>query len=195
MLEREAASPEGPKISPPDVKSLLRRRLQHSSVTYFSQANLVSGESPIRGQENQVTTILSKGNLKIEIEKESATPSPSDFVTESSGDPPQNKTNSCDKMAAIQTFFRGIEVSPAKNVSNSPEERKVFVGDGPLTESRRGFQHSLRLPQAYMDRSDTTSRYEATSPMSSNVGSFYYDRLEEFLPEKKLIAERKLQRV
>ena len=26
------------------------------------------------------------------------------------------------------------------------------------------------------------------SPMSSNVSSFYYDRIEELLPEKKLIA-------
>jgi|LauGreDrversion4_2_1035121.scaffolds.fasta_scaffold41228_4 hypothetical protein len=31
--------------------------------------------------------------------------------------------------------------------------------------------------------------------MSSNTGNFYYDRLEEFLPEKKLVAERKLIRV
>jgi hypothetical protein len=46
-----------------------------------------------------------------------------------------------------------------------------------------------------MDRSDAGSRYEATSPLSSNVGSFYYDRLEEFLPEKKLVAEKKLQRM
>ena len=30
--------------------------------------------------------------------------------------------------------------------------------------------------------------------MSSNVGSFYYDRLEEFLPEKKIVAEKKLMR-
>jgi hypothetical protein len=30
--------------------------------------------------------------------------------------------------------------------------------------------------------------------MSSNVGSFYFDRLEEFLPEKKLVAEKKLIR-
>ena len=28
------------------------------------------------------------------------------------------------------------------------------------------------------------------SPMSSNVSSFYFDRIEELLPEKKLIAEK-----
>lgn len=33
------------------------------------------------------------------------------------------------------------------------------------------------------------------SPISSNVGSFYYDRIEEFLPEKKLVAEKKIIRV
>jgi 6-pyruvoyl-tetrahydropterin synthase len=45
--------------------------------------------------------------------------------------------------------------------------------------------------------SDTVSqyRYEAMSPMSSNIGSFYYDRLEEFLPEKKVVAEKKLIRM
>lgn len=31
--------------------------------------------------------------------------------------------------------------------------------------------------------------------MSSNIGSFYYDRLEEFLPEKKVVAEKKLIRM
>jgi len=31
--------------------------------------------------------------------------------------------------------------------------------------------------------------------MSSNIGSYYYDRLEEFLPEKKVVAEKKLIRM
>lgn len=37
----------------------------------------------------------------------------------------------------------------------------------------------------------SNNRYESHSPMSSNVSSFYYDRIEEFLPEKILVTGKK----
>jgi hypothetical protein len=35
---------------------------------------------------------------------------------------------------------------------------------------------------------DHSHRMENTSPMSSNISSFYLERIEELLPEKKLVT-------
>lgn len=49
------------------------------------------------------------------------------------------------------------------------------------------------IPNAYGNKAaDVKSNYQPgdVSPMSSNVSSFYLDRIEELLPEKKMIAEK-----
>jgi hypothetical protein len=43
---------------------------------------------------------------------------------------------------------------------------------------------------AGLNRSGYSDTRTDASPISSNVSSFYYDRIEELLPEKKLIAEK-----
>ncbi|TNV86326.1 hypothetical protein FGO68_gene1405 [Halteria grandinella] len=192
----------------------LQAETKHESPSTMNRRNKFQSQKAVSAEDQRVDMDNSGrqkvGDLRIHIEKDSQSPN-TPFQLNTSTDTNNNvlvQSNSCDKQVTQQqNFFQGI-TPVMHNQSNSPDRQHLRHEVPQPTTLHNEYMKSFFYPNntqqnnnssQYVDKSDTISQtqyqYEATSPMSSNIGSYYYDRLEEFLPEKKVVAEKKLIRM